>query len=189
MARAVGIHLILARQRPSVNIITGVIKANFPARLSFQTTSKIDSRVILDIVGAESLMGKGDMLFLPPGEARPTRLQGAFVSLKEAEKIISFINAQNFPRFYEPIITEVESKGNVDLNKNKGTDIISALKLINERKRISQDLLKANFGGSARATNILSILEVEGFISKPEGTNKWHIDFDKISKYLENIGN
>jgi S-DNA-T family DNA segregation ATPase FtsK/SpoIIIE len=189
MARAVGIHLILATQRPSVNVITGVIKANFPARLSFQTTSKIDSRVILDTLGAEALMGKGDMLFLPPGEARPTRLQGAFVSLQEAEKIISFINAQNFPKFYEPIITEVDAKSNVDLNKEKGSDIISALKLINERKRISQDLLKANFGGSARATNILSILEVEGFISKPEGTNKWHIDFDKISKYLENVGN
>ncbi|MDR2617134.1 MAG: DNA translocase FtsK [Endomicrobium sp.] len=188
MARAVGIHLILATQRPSVNVITGVIKANFPARLSFQTTSKVDSRVILDTIGAEALMGKGDMLFLPPGEARPTRLQGAFVSLKEAEKIISFISAQNFPRFYEPILTEVDVKSNVDLNKNRGSDIIYALKLINERKRISQDLLKANFGGSAKATNILSILEVEGFISKPEGTNKWHIDFDKISKYLENIG-
>jgi S-DNA-T family DNA segregation ATPase FtsK/SpoIIIE len=189
MARAVGIHLIVATQRPSVNVITGVIKANFPARLSFQTTSKIDSRVILDTIGAEVLIGKGDMLFLPPGEARPIRLQGAFVSLKEAEKIISFISAQNFPRFYEPILTEVDVKSNVDLNKNRGSDIIYALKLINERKRISQDLLKANFGGSARATNILSILEVEGFISKPEGTNKWHIDFDKISKYLETIGN
>ncbi|MDR3125112.1 MAG: DNA translocase FtsK [Endomicrobium sp.] len=189
MARAVGIHLILATQRPSVNVITGVIKANFPARLSFQTTSKIDSRVILDTIGAEALMGKGDMLFLPPGEARPTRLQGAFVSLKEAEKIISFISAQNFPRFYEPILTEVDVKSDVDLNKNRDSDIIYALKLINERKRISQDLLKANFGGSAKATNILSILEVGGFISKPEGTNKWHIDFDKISKYLENTGN
>jgi S-DNA-T family DNA segregation ATPase FtsK/SpoIIIE len=189
MARAVGIHLILATQRPSVNIITGVIKANFPARLSFQTTSKIDSRVILDTIGAEALMGKGDMLFLPPGDARPTRLQGAFVSLKEAEKIISFINAQNFPKFYEPIITEIEGKSGFDLNKEKGSkDLISALKLINERRRISQDLLKANFGGSARATNILSILEIEGFISKPEGTNKWHIDFEKISNYLENIG-
>jgi S-DNA-T family DNA segregation ATPase FtsK/SpoIIIE len=190
MARAVGIHLILATQRPSVNIITGVIKANFPARLSFQTTSKIDSRVILDTIGAEALIGKGDMLFVSPYDARPTRLQGAFVSLNEAEKIISFINTQNFPKFYDPIVTEVESKGSFDSNEGKGSkDLISALKLINERKRISQDLLKANFGSSARATNILSILEVEGFISKPDGTNKWHIDFDKISNYLESIGN
>lgn len=184
MARAVGIHLILATQRPSVNVITGIIKANFPARLSFQTTSKVDSRVILDMLGAESLMGKGDMLFLPPGEARPVRLQGAFVSLKEAEKIISFISNQNFPRFYEAVSVEVEGKGNFDADK-ESKDLIPALKLISERRRISQDLLKANFGGSARATNILSILEIEGFISKPEGTNKWQINFDKISKYLE----
>lgn len=188
MARAVGIHLILATQRPSVNVITGIIKANFPARLSFQTTSKVDSRVILDMLGAELLMGKGDMLFLPPGEARPVRLQGAFVSLKEAEKIISFINDQKFPRLYESISVEVEGKGkgSFDSDKEKGNkDLIPALKLISSRRRISQDLLKANFGGSARATNILSILEIEGFISKPEGTNKWQINFDKISKYLE----
>ncbi|GHT34543.1 hypothetical protein AGMMS49592_4450 [Endomicrobiia bacterium] len=188
MARAVGIHLILATQRPSVNVITGIIKANFPARLSFQTTSKIDSRVILDILGAESLMGKGDMLFLPPGEAKPVRLQGAFVSLKEAEKIITFITDQNFPRLYEPMVVEVEGKGGFDANKERGSkDLIPALKLVNERRRISQDLLKANFGGSARATNILSILEIEGFVSKPEGANKWHIDFDKISQYLNNL--
>ncbi|MDR1104146.1 MAG: ATP-binding protein, partial [Endomicrobium sp.] len=184
MARAVGIHLILATQRPSVNVITGIIKANFPARLSFQTTSKVDSRVILDMLGAESLMGKGDMLFLSPGEARPVRLQGAFVSLKEAEKIISFISNQNFPRLYEAVSVEVEGKGNFGADK-ESKDLIPALKLISERRRISQDLLKANFGGSARATNILSILEIEGFISKPEGTNKWQINFDKISKYLE----
>ncbi|GHT43642.1 DNA translocase FtsK [Endomicrobiia bacterium] len=188
MARAVGIHLILATQRPSVNVITGIIKANFPARLSFQTTSKIDSRVILDILGAESLMGKGDMLFLPPGEAKPVRLQGAFVSLKEAEKIITFITDQNFPRLYERMVVEVEGKGGFDANRERGSkDLIPALKLINERRRISQDLLKANFGGSARATNILSILEIEGFVSKPEGANKWHIDFDKISQYLNNL--
>ncbi|GHT06821.1 DNA translocase FtsK [Endomicrobiia bacterium] len=186
MARAVGIHLILATQRPSVNVITGIIKANFPARLSFQTTSKIDSRVILDMLGAECLMGKGDMLFLPPGEARPARLQGAYVSLKEAEKVISFINEQNFPRSYEPVVAEVERTVGFNADKEKRTrDLIPALKLINERKRISQDLLKANFGGSARATNILSILETRGFITKPEGTNKWQIDYDKIRQYLE----
>jgi S-DNA-T family DNA segregation ATPase FtsK/SpoIIIE len=188
MARAVGIHLILATQRPSVNVITGIIKANFPARLSFQTTSKIDSRVILDMLGAECLMGKGDMLFLPPGEARPARLQGAYVSLKEAEKVISFINGQNFPRLYEPVFAEVERNVGFNASKEKRTrDLIPALKLINERKRISHDVLKANFGGSARATNILSILETKGFITKPEGTNKWQIDYYKIKQYLEEI--
>jgi S-DNA-T family DNA segregation ATPase FtsK/SpoIIIE len=188
MSRAVGIHLILATQRPSVNVITGIIKANFPARLSFQTTSKIDSRVILDMLGAECLMGKGDMLFLPPGEARPARLQGAYVSLKEAEKVISFINGQNFPRLYEPVFAEVERNVSFNADEEKRMrDLIPALKLINERKRISHDLLKANFGGSARATNILSILETKDFITKPEGTNKWQIDYDKIKQYLEKI--
>jgi S-DNA-T family DNA segregation ATPase FtsK/SpoIIIE len=138
------------------------------------------------MLGAECLMGKGDMLFLPPGEARPARLQGAYVSLKEAEKVISFINGQNFPRFYEPVVDEIER--NIGFNaaeEKKMRDLIPALNLINERKRISQDLLKANFGSSARATNILSILETEGFITKPEGTNKWQIDYDKIRQYLE----
>jgi S-DNA-T family DNA segregation ATPase FtsK/SpoIIIE len=186
MARAVGIHLILATQRPSVNVITGIIKANFPARISFQTTSKIDSRVILDMIGAECLMGKGDMLFLLPGEAITTRLQGAYVSLKEAEKVISFINEQNFPRLYRHVSAEVERNVGFNADEEKRTrDLIPALKLINERRRISQDLLKANFGSSARATNILSILETEGFITKPEGTNKWQIDYDKIKQYLE----
>jgi S-DNA-T family DNA segregation ATPase FtsK/SpoIIIE len=185
MARAVGIHLILATQRPSVNVITGVIKANFPARLSFQTTSKIDSRVILDALGAEDLMGKGDMLFLPPGEARPVRLQGAFVSLKEAEKIIDFINDQNFPRIYEPISVEVSGEKLNPVQEKSMKDLLPALMLINERRRVSQDLLKANFGSSARATNILSLLETKGFIQKPEGTNKWQINYDKINEYLE----
>ncbi|MDR2192704.1 MAG: DNA translocase FtsK 4TM domain-containing protein [Endomicrobium sp.] len=185
MARAVGIHLILATQRPSVNVITGIIKANFPARLSFQTTSKIDSRVILDMLGAEDLLGKGDMLFLPPGEARPARLQGAYVSVKEAEKIVSFISEQNFPRVYEPVAVEVEGKGGFNAAEEKAMkDLIPALNLIKERRAVSQDLLKANFGGSARATNILSMLNVKGFIMKRDGTNKWQIDFDKIEDYL-----
>jgi S-DNA-T family DNA segregation ATPase FtsK/SpoIIIE len=187
MARAVGIHLILATQRPSVNVITGIIKANFPARLSFQTTSKIDSRVILDMMGAEDLLGKGDMLFLPPGEARPARLQGAYVSLKEAEKIVDFITEQNFPRIYEPLAVETEGKGGFNAIEEKTMkDLLPALHLIKERRAISQDLLKANFGGSARATNILSMLNVKGFIIKPEGTNKWKIIYDKIDDYLKN---
>ncbi|MCL2389486.1 MAG: DNA translocase FtsK [Elusimicrobia bacterium] len=184
MARAVGIHLILATQRPSVNVITGVIKANFPARMSFQTTSKIDSRVILDALGAENLIGKGDMLFLPPAESRPIRLQGAYVSASEAERVIEFINAQNFPRFYEPLTVEVAAPEGQNFEDKALKDLIPALMLIKERRAISQDLLKANFGSSARATNILSMLAVKGFIFKPEGTNKWNINYDKIEGHL-----
>jgi S-DNA-T family DNA segregation ATPase FtsK/SpoIIIE len=185
MARAVGIHLILATQRPSVKVITGIIKANFPARLSFQTTSQIDSRVILDMQGAENLLGKGDMLFFPPGEARPIRLQGAFVSLKEAEKVIEFINSQDFPRIYEPPVVETEQEAGFQAVEERGIEyLLPALALIKERKTISHDLLKVHFGGSAKATNILSILNMKGFISKPEGTNRWKIDFNKIEEFL-----
>jgi len=184
MARAVGIHLILATQRPTVNVITGTIKANFPARLSFQTVSSVDSKVILDSIGAESLIGKGDMLFLPPSEPRPVRLQGAFVSSKEIEQVVKFIADQDFPKFYEPLTHEVSQAAAATAADKAEKDLIPALKLILERRRISQDLLKAQFGGSARASNILSVLEVRGFIHKPEGTNRWEINYNLIEDYL-----
>jgi S-DNA-T family DNA segregation ATPase FtsK/SpoIIIE len=182
MGRAAGIHLILATQRPSVDVITGVIKANFPARISFQTVSKTDSRVILDVMGAENLLGKGDMLFLPPSQSRPIRLQGAYVSLSEIETVVNFIEEQNFPKVYEPLTVEVEVEEGWKADTTK--ELLPVLMLMKERGRISQDLLKANFGGSAKASNILSILETRGFIGKPEGTNKWHINWDKVEEYL-----
>ena len=184
MARAVGIHLILATQRPTVNVITGTIKANFPARQSFQTVSSVDSKVILDTIGAESLIGKGDMLFLPPSEPRPVRLQGAFVSSKEIEQVVKFIADQDFPKFYEPLVHEVSQAAAATAADKAEKDLIPALKLILERRRISQDLLKAQFGGSARASNILSVLEVRGFIHKPEGTNRWEINYNLVEDYL-----
>jgi S-DNA-T family DNA segregation ATPase FtsK/SpoIIIE len=185
MARAVGIHLILATQRPSVDVITGVIKANFPARIAFQTTSKVDSRVILDAIGADALLGKGDMLFLPPGESRAARLQGAFVSMKEAERVVEFIRAQNFAVQYEDLFARTEGEDVRGEDDEDREDMVQALRLVVERKRVSQDLLKAHFGSSARATNLLSILETRGFINKPEGTNRWTIYFDKINDYLK----
>lgn len=184
MARAVGIHLILATQRPSVDVITGVIKANFPARIAFQTTSKVDSRVILDSIGADALLGKGDMLFLPPGESRPSRLQGAFVSVKEAEQVVNFIKQQNFPLYYQDLFAKLPGVPDMSHADEDMQELFSALHLVLERKRVSQDLLKAHFGSSARATNVLSLLETKGFIHKPEGTNRWTIYFDKINEYL-----
>ena len=183
-ARAVGIHLVLATQRPTVNVITGLIKSNIPARLSFQTVSAVDSKVILDTIGAESLIGKGDMLFLPPSEPRPVRLQGAFVSTKEIEQVVKFISDQNFPKVYEAPINEVsQSAGLAPEDKNE-KDLIPALRLIIERREISQDLLKANFGGSAKATNLLSLLRMRNFIYKPEGKNRWQINYELIEDYL-----
>ena len=109
MARAVGIHLLLATQRPSVDVLTGIIKANFPARISFQVTSKVDSRTILDTIGAEHLLGAGDMLFLPPGSSKLTRIHGAYVSGGEIKGIVDFLKQQGEPA-YESAILAVEKK-------------------------------------------------------------------------------
>lgn len=183
MARAVGIHLVLATQRPSVDVITGVIKANLSARIAFQVLSKMDSRVILDVTGAEDLLGKGDMLFLPTGAPRPIRLQGSFISEKNVEEIVNFIKKQNIkPDYAETISFEKEEKQKED--QKAQMYLKEALELILERRRVSQDLLKAHFGSSSKATDILSLLEIKGFIYKPEGTNRWQIFFDKIEEYL-----
>jgi S-DNA-T family DNA segregation ATPase FtsK/SpoIIIE len=99
MSRAVGIHLVLATQRPSVEVITGTIKANFPTRIAFQVASKVDSRTILDMNGAEALLGKGDMLYLPPGAPKPLRLQGAYVTLEEIERLVDFWKSQGGPLY------------------------------------------------------------------------------------------
>jgi S-DNA-T family DNA segregation ATPase FtsK/SpoIIIE len=124
------------------------------------------------------------MLFLTPSESRPVRLQGAFVSTKEASNVVKFISEQEFPRIYEPIIVETSASSVATMEDKANKDLIPALKLILERRRVSQDLLKANFGSSARATNILSVLEMKEFISKPEGTNRWEINFAKIEEYI-----
>ena len=182
MARAVGIHLILATQRPSVDILTGVIKANLPTRVALQVTSKTDSRVIIDSPGAEALIGKGDLLYLAIDSSKPLRMQGAYVSEEDIIKVADFVKAQAMPYYTTQLEEEKTFSG------TGGKDIVSALQLVLERRRVSQDLLKANFGSSARATNILSILEMNGFIRKPEGSNRWEIHFDKMEDYLKKMG-
>src|SRR5207249_9838954 len=107
MARATGIHLVVATQRPSVDVITGLIKANIPTRIAFNVSSMIDSRVIIDSPGAEKLLGRGDMLYIPPEQAKPTRIQGAFVSEKEVKNLVDFLKAKNIPIEYtEEIISQ-----------------------------------------------------------------------------------
>lgn len=189
MARAVGIHMILATQRPSVDVITGVIKANLPARVAFRVASQTDSRVILDSMGAESLLGKGDLLFLPPGDPKPTRLQCGLITTREVQAVADFVKAQGTPA-YERLLTPINAAGaNADNAADAGEldDLQQAMMLVLERRRVSQDLLKAHFGSSARATDLLSQLEVKGFIAKPEGTNRWTIYYDRIDAYLGNI--
>ena len=182
MARAVGIHLVLATQRPSVDVITGVIKANLPSRVALQVTSKTDSRVILDCPGAEALIGKGDLLYLAIDAQKPSRIQGAYVSEDEIRRVADFVKAQARPN-YQPLSEDEETAGTGKGSSSE--ELMVALRLVLERKRVSQDLLKAHFGSSSRATNILSILEMNGFIHKPEGSNRWEIYFDKIESHIK----
>jgi S-DNA-T family DNA segregation ATPase FtsK/SpoIIIE len=187
MARAVGIHMVLATQRPSVDVITGVIKANLPSRIALQVISKVDSKVILDTSGAESLQGRGDLLYLSSGAQKPERCQGAYVSEDEIRGLVDYLKTQGKPDY--PMLETMAAKGSVadDLAKFgvEPLEFSQALKLVIERKRVSQDLLKSQFGSSARATNILSLLEVKEMIHKPEGTNRWEINFDMIESYLK----
>ena len=187
MARAVGIHMVLATQRPSVDVITGVIKANLPSRIALQVISKVDSKVIIDTSGAESLQGRGDLLYLSSGAQKPERCQGAFVSEEEIRALVAYLKTQGKPEY--PMLETMTAKGSVadDLAKFgvEPLEFSQALKLVIERKRVSQDLLKSQFGSSARATNILSLLEVKEMIHKPEGTNRWEINFDMIESYLK----
>ena len=184
MARAVGIHLILATQRPSVDVITGVIKANLSSRIAFQVLSKTDSRVILDTIGAEDLLGRGDMLFLPTGAPKPIRLQGTYVSEHDVEQTLNFVKNQNFVSPHDDYIESQANEEDEEQDIKLKEYLREALFLVKERRRVSQDLLKAHFGSSARATDILSQLEIKGFIYKPEGTNRWQIYFDRIEEYL-----
>lgn len=190
MGRAMGIHLILCTQRPSVKVVTGIIKANMPSRIALQVASGIDSKVILDGVGAEDLLGRGDMLLLDSSTQTPLRIQGAYVSPEEIKAVADFLRAQGGPDY--PVQVVSESPNGARPQDGLGTkpeEQLQALRLIKERRRVSQDLLKAHFGSSARATNILSVLEMRGYISKPEGSNRWEIHYDLIDQGIEELEN
>ena len=184
MARAVGIHMVLATQRPSVDVITGVIKANLPCRVAMQVIQQVDSKVILDIMGAETLQGRGDMLYRSAGSQVPERCQGAYVSEEEINRVVAYLRGQGKPDY--PELETMPKPGEADLASFGVTPLewSQALKLVLERRRVSQDLLKSQFGSSARATNILSLLEVKGLIHKPDGSNRWEIHFDEIEACL-----
>ncbi len=189
MARAVGIHLILCTQRPSVNVITGVIKANLPSRIALQVASKTDSRVILDGAGAELLLGRGDMLYQGTSDQKPHRIQGAYVSESEITAVADFLRSQGAPDYPVQILADHSMQRPQDGLGTSPEELLQALKLVTERRRVSQDLLKAHFGSSARATNILSVLEMKGFITKPEGSNRWEIHYDLIEEQITALEN
>ena len=127
MARAVGMHLVLATQRPSVDVITGLIKANFPARISFRVATRVDSRTVLDVMGAEHLLGKGDMLFLPPGSSRLTRVHGAFVTENEINEVVDFWKAQAQPEYDQTFLIapprDDDDGGGRGVRRRRGPDV------------------------------------------------------------------
>ncbi len=172
-ARAAGIHLILATQRPSVDVITGLIKANFPARISFQVTSRVDSRTILDNIGAERLLGGGDMLFLPPGSARVQRLHGGFVSENEIRRIVEFIKRQGAPDYALGLLeSEEEEEEGARLPEEDLNDELyeAAVKLVRESRQVSISWLQRRLRvGYNRAARMIERMEREGIVTPAEG--------------------
>ena len=188
MARAVGIHLILATQRPSVDVITGLIKANFSARIAFQVASKIDSRTILDGNGAEKLLGNGDMLFLQPGQPEATRIHGGFISSEETDRIVQFINGQ-FPTV-EKLEGEIKESTNEDSDEDD-IDLddplfIEAADTVIRHKQGSVSLLQRKLGiGYQRAARLIDKLEEAGIVSVYDGSKAREVLVDR--SYLEKL--
>ncbi len=185
LARAVGIHLIVATQRPSVNVITGTIKANFPARIAYQTSSKIDSRTILDGKGAEQLLGRGDMLFLPGGMPKPIRLQNAFISTEEVEALTDYIYAQQgySRRYLLPSI--YEKKGGRDKNLLSDMDpmLEDAARVIVQHQQGSVSLIQRKLKlGYGRAARIVDQLEELGVVGPPMGSKAREVLIDSMEE-------
>ena len=183
MARAVGIHLILATQRPSVDVVTGVIKANLPSRIAFQVLSKTDSRVILDVLGAETLLGKGDMLFFPTNFSKPSRVQGGFISEEEVNEVVDFIVKQGFSPEYEFTI-EKQSQFTNDTTENIQLLRDAAL-VVQASGKASGDLLRANSNIRSKYEIALILLQKRNIISKREGSNRWQVNMEELNKFLD----
>jgi len=189
-ARAAGIHIIIGTQRPSVDVITGLIKANIPSRIACTVASQVDSRTIIDIAGAEKLIGRGDMLFAPVGAAKPMRVQGAFVSEKEVEDIVTFIKENNAKAKYNAdFVSRIEEeaakcgmgkKGAAggapmpeDVGGAGGGDVKfrEAVKLAVDEGKIATSLMQRRLGvGYGRAAKIIDMMEALGYVSKADGT-------------------
>ena len=183
-ARAAGIHLILATQRPSVDVITGLIKANFPARISFQVTSRIDSRTILDSMGGEKLLGNGDMLFLPPGTARLTRIHGAFVSDREVRKVMNFIKQQGRPNYRTDILEakkETEAAAAADEDYDEMYD--QAVAIVTETQQASISMIQRRLRvGYNRAARMIEVMERDRVIGPADGAKPREVYAQKIEE-------
>jgi DNA segregation ATPase FtsK/SpoIIIE, S-DNA-T family len=185
MARAVGIHLILATQRPSVDVITGLIKANMPSRISFRVSSKTDSRTILDANGAEQLLGKGDMLFLPPASSRVIRLHGPYISEQESARLASFLRKQGRPTYDETITAEEKTSADgISLEKDDLYDEAARIVVSSGQASISylQRRLRVGF---SRAARLVDMMEMEGLVSPAAGGKAREVLVDK--GYFEEV--
>lgn len=170
MARAAGIHLIIATQRPSVDVITGVIKANIPSRIAFGVSSQVDSRTILDMVGAEKLLGRGDMLYLPVGASKPVRVQGAFLSDGEVEQVVGFVRTQEQANYREELVPQVEE---MPEQQNEFEDELydQAVQIVLEAKQASVSLLQRRMRvGYTRAARLVDAMEAKGVVGPYEGS-------------------
>ena len=176
MARAVGMHLVLATQRPSVDVITGLIKANFPARISFRVATRVDSRTILDVMGSEHLLGKGDMLFLPPGSARLTRVHGAFVTETEIQGVVDFWKAQAQPEYDQSFLIAPPDEGETAAeseisSEDQDPQYEDAVRLVLQMGKASTSTLQRHLRlGYGRAARILDCMQRDGIIGPPDGS-------------------
>lgn len=191
MARATGIHLVVSTQRPSVDVITGLIKANIPCRIAFNVSSMIDSRVIIDMPGAEKLLGRGDMLYIPPDQAKPTRIQGTFVSEKEVKKLVDYLKSKTpVVEYTEEITTQqVTLRRGATATGISGRDALfeEAIRVVCQHDRASASLLQRRLSlGYARAARILDQLEAAGIIGPGEGSKPRDVLVRNAEEYLNN---
>lgn len=190
MGRAAGIHLVIATQRPSVDVITGLIKANIPSRIAFAVASQIDSRTILDMMGAEKLLGKGDMLYLPYGAAKPIRLQGAFISDKEVEDLVNFVKGDEEAEYDEEILEKLEhgDEGGDD-DPGDSDDLLSqAIEIVVESGQASVSMIQRRLKvGYSRAGRIVDQMEARGIIGPHEGSKPRQVLITKQQFYEMNM--
>ena len=200
MSRAVGIHLVLATQRPSIDVITGLIKANIPSRISLKVSSQIDSRTIIDAAGAEKLLGNGDMLFYPVGIAKPIRIQGCYLSDKEVESVVDFIKKEETSSYDDEVMQEIERQAAMDKKKNGGAAssddssdgeademIPKAIEVVVDAQMASTTLLQRKLKlGYARAARIIDNLEERGIIGPYEGSKPRKVLISKQQWYEMN---
>jgi S-DNA-T family DNA segregation ATPase FtsK/SpoIIIE len=187
MARAVGIHLILATQRPSVDVLTGLIKANFPSRISFRVAARVDSRTILDSIGAEHLLGKGDMLFLPPGSARLIRIHGAYVTEKEIARLTAYLRKAGKPT-YDDTVGKTERATEAAEVEDRDDLFDEAVRFVVQSGQASTSMLQRRFRiGFSRAGRLVDMMERDGIVGPADGSKPREILV--AADYYETVDN